>query len=28
LESYSLVIILGKCKIQKQIYSIEEQQFI
>lgn len=27
-ESYSLLIILGKCKIQKQIYSIDEQRFI
>jgi hypothetical protein len=27
-ESYSIIIILGKCKIKKQIYSIEEQQFI
>lgn len=27
-ESYSIIIILGKCKIQKQIYSIDEQSFI
>ena len=27
-ESYSIIIILGKCRIKKQIYAIEEQQFI
>lgn len=28
LSSYSLVIVLGKCRIQKSIYFIDEQKFL